>query len=264
MTLQTNNSPFLHCTRTFISRRVVGDTGNSTKFIELPEVMGFTLSVAKTSVDVKSANCDTLGQTTATLSRVTDITGTLSCAVQHTETLRAALSGIVSPITGSAGSVTAEEIVFPSTPGVWIPLVHKRISVPVITGSTLGTDYQVNYAIGMIAALPDGNAVGETKSLAYSYAAGEGSEQEVGNLSQIEWAIKAELKNLFDPSADKLILEIDAATINVNGGVKLSIATPDDQEAVVMQFDLRLRTLPDETAPARILGLPPQLYPWLP
>lgn len=264
MALQKNNSPFLHCIRTFVSRRVVGNTAESTKFVELPEVMGVTLSVTKNSVDVKSANCETLGQTTATLSRITDITGTLSCAVQHTEAFRAALSGIVSPITGTAGTVTAEEIVFPTTPGVWIPLVRNRISVPVISGSTLGTDYEVNYAIGMISALPDGNVVGTTKSLAYSYAAGAGSEQEVGNLSQIEWAIKAELKNLYDPSADKLILEIDAATININGGVKLSIATPDDQEAVVMQFDLSLRTLSDETAPARIKGLPAQVYNWLP
>lgn len=260
----TNGLPFLYCIKGggMISRRIPNSAAKSTEFINLPQLYAIAPTVEKNTADVKSVDCESLGSILATNSRITDTMWTLAVQVKHAEVFRAALSGIATANTGAETPVTGESVTFPDTPGVWVELANNRISSPVITGATLGVDYDVKYAAGKICALAGSALLGTTDSIAYTAGAGVGTLQEVGNLPQIEWAIHAELSDQYESGADPVLLEIDAATVDIDGAVKLTIETADDQEHTVMSFNCKCRLLPGETASSRLDGLPAQVYDW--
>ena len=260
----TNGLPFLYCVKGggMISRRVPNSAAKSTEFINLPQLYAVAPTIEKNTADVKSVDCESIGNILATNSRITDTMWSLAVQVKHAEAFRAALSGIATANTAAETPVTGESVTFPDTAGVWVELANKRVSSPVISGATLGVDYDVKYASGKICALEGSALLGTTDSISYTAGAGVGTLQEVGNLPQIEWAIHAELSDQYEAGADPVLLEIDAATIDVDGAVKLTIETADDQEHTVMTFQCKCRLLPGETASSRLDGLPAQVYDW--
>lgn len=264
MSAGTNGLGFLYCVKGggMISRRIPNSSGKSTEFVNLPQLYAITPTVEKSTLEIKSVDCESLGNVIGVNSRVTKLTFTLAVQVKHAEAFRAALSGIATPNAAVETPVTGESVTFPDTAGVWVELANKRVSSPVIATATLGVDYDVKYASGKICALEGSALLGTTDSISYTAGAGVGTIQEIGNLSQIEWAIHAELNDQYESMADPVLLEIDAATIDVDGGVKLTIEGEDDQEKSVMTFTATCRLLPGETAAARLDGLPAQLYDW--
>lgn len=262
----TNGLPFLYCIKGggMISRRIPNSAGKSTEFINLPQLYAVAPTVEKNTNDVKSVDCESIGNILATNSRITDTMWKLAVQVKHAEVFRAALSGIATPNTAAETPVTGESVTFPDTAGVWFELENHRVTLGAtpIVGATLGVDYDVKYASGKICALEGSSLLGTTDSISYTAGAGVGTLQEVGNLPQIEWAIHAELSDQYESGADPVLLEIDAATIDVDGAVKLTIETADDQEHTVMAFNCKCRLLPGETASSRLDGLPAQVYDW--
>jgi len=174
------------------------------------------------------------------------------------------LSGVATPNTATETPVTGESVTFPDTAGVWVKLANKRVTLGAtpIVGATLGVDYDVREASGKICALEGSSLLGTTDSISYTAGAGVGTLQEVGNLPQIEWAIEAELSDQYEGAADPLLLEIDAGTVDPDGGVEMVITTADDQEHTVINFVVKTRLLPGETSASRLDGLPAQLYDW--
>lgn len=260
----TNGLPFLYCVKGggMISRRIPNSAGKSTEFINLPQLFAVSPTVEKNTNDVRSVDCESIGNTLAVNSRITDMMFNIAVQVKHAEVFRAALSGIATANTAVETPITGESVTFPDTAGVWVELANKRVSSPVIAAATLGVDYDVKYASGKICALEGSALLGTTDSISYTAGAGVGTLQEIGNLPQIEWAIHAELSDQYESGADPVLLEIDAATIDIDGGMKLTIDTADDQEHTVINFSCKCRLLPGETAAARLDGLPAQLYDW--
>lgn len=262
MAAGSNGMPFLYCAKAMMSRRIPNSAAKSTEFVNLPQLFALSPTVEKNSADVKSGECDSIGNIIATNSRVINVMFNLAVHVKHAEVFRAAFSGIATANVGAETPVTGEAVEFPVTAGVWVSLANNRISSPVITAATLGVDYDVRYASGMICGLDGSSLLGTTDSISYTAGAGSGTTQEIGNLSQIEWAIKAELTDQYESESDKIICDIDAATIDVDGAVKMVIETADDQEHTVIAFTAKCRLLPGETAVARLDGLPVQVYSW--
>lgn len=260
----TNGLPFLYCVEGggMISRRVPNSAGKSTEFVSLPQLFAVAPTVEKNTHFVKSVDAENIGANIGVNSRIINTMFNIAVQAKHAEVFRAALSGIATANTGSETPVTGESVTFPDTAGVWVELENKRISSPVIAAATLGVDYDVKYASGKICAKEGSALLGTTDSISYTAGAGIGTIQEIGNLSQIEWAIHAELYDQYESGADHVLLEIDAATIDVDGGVKLTIENADDQEHTVVVFSCTCRLLPGETAAARLDGLPAQVYDW--
>lgn len=263
MSAGTNGLPFKFCVKTAeMSRRIPNSLTKSTEFIDLPELFAVAPTVEKNTNDVRSVNCASLYSILASNSRIIDSKWNLAIQVKHAEAFRAAFSGIATANTAVETPVTGESVTFPSTPGVYVELANKRVSSPVIAAATLGIDYNVRYDSGKICALEGSALLGTTDSISYTAGAGVGTMQEVGNLPQIEWAIHAALSDQYEGGADAVLLEIDAATIDVDGGIELVITGPDDQEHAVINFVAKARLLPGETAASRLDGMPAQLYDW--
>ena len=264
MSAGTNGLGFLFCVKGggMISRRVPNSAAKSTEFVNLPQLYAIAPTIEKSTAEIKSVDCETLGSVIGVNSRVMAITFALAVKVKHAEAFRAALSGIATANAAAETPVTGESVTFPDTAGVYVELENKRVSSPVIAGATLGVDYDVKYASGKICALEGSALLGTTDSISYTAGAGVGTLQEIGNLPQVEWAIHAELSDQYESLADPVLLEIDAATIDIDGATKLTIESDDDQEGGVMAFTATCRLLPGETAAARLDGLPAQLYDW--
>lgn len=264
MAAGSDGIPFKYCVKggAMVSRRVPNSPQKSTQFVVIPQVFAVSPTVEKNTAEVKSVDCESLGNNLATNSRITDSMYNLAVQAKNAEVFRAAFSGTATPDTAVETPVTGESVTFPDTPGVWVELANHRVSMPVIAAATLGVEYDVKYASGKICALEGSALLGTTDSISYTAGAGVGTIQEVGNLPQIEWAIHLELSDQYEGAAEPVLLEIDAGTVDIDGGVEMVITGADDQEHAVVNFAVKTRLLPGETAASRIKGLPLQQYDW--
>lgn len=264
MSAGTNGLPFKYCVKggAMVSRRIPGSSLKSTQFVNVPQVFAVSPTVEKETAEVKSVDCESIGDNLGTSSRVTGSQWNLAVQAKNAEVFRAALSGVAADDNAVETPVTGESVTFPDTAGVWVELANPRISSPVITGATLGVDYDVREASGKICALEGSSLLGTTDSINYTAGAGVGTIQEVGNLPQVEWAIHLELSDQYESGADVVLLEIDAGTVDPDGGVEMVITGADDQEHTVMNFVVKTRLLPGETSASRLKGLPVQQYDW--
>ena len=91
------------------------------------------------------------------------------------ESIAMALFGTASVVNQGSGSITDEVVT--AALGKWVQLAHGNVATAgfVVTNSAatvtyvLGTDYEVNYRIGMIRAIP-GGAIADAASLKVDYA----------------------------------------------------------------------------------------------
>jgi len=262
MAPMTNNQYFLFSAWAMMARRVPNSTAKSTEFIDLPELAALSFTVEKTNTPAKSVVTGIVGVTRANLPRVNEVSVSLAIHTKHSEAFRAALSGTAVALTGAGGDVTGESITFPAADLIWFPLANKRISSPVIAAAVLGVDYEIRAASGMIRSLPAGSLAGTTTTINYTWAAESGTLQNIGNLSQVEWAIQAELTDQYESDKDPVLCIIHATSIDPEGAVKMAIEGPEDSEHSVMVFSGKCRLLPGESAAAYLDGLPVQLYDW--
>jgi len=162
--------------------------GNATQF-----------AVNETDADVKeriSKMRETYGQAldTVTLPKPPKIAITID--EFNVDNLAIALRGLIEVIEVAAGSVS--DVSYTARKGKWIPLEHRNIQESGFTvtnedGSTtytLGTDYQVNYRLGMLFITEEGAITdGQTIKVAYNYGETAGKRIKASRNSEIEAAL---------------------------------------------------------------------------
>ena len=263
MTAPTNGTPWLGCVNgAKIARRVPNSIELSTEFVSVEGFRALMFGVEKNVVEVKSSECARIGQIEFLLSRVTTTTVSFAIARKNVEAFRAAFSGKTTVLDRASTPVTAQAIDFKGA-GVWIEYATHKTSAFTIAGSTPGTDYEVDYASALVKALPNGNLIDVSTTCDYNLDAEVGVQQDIGNLSQVEWALKIPINDQYEESADSVVCVIDATTVDTSGEVKATLENPEDQDESVLIFTVKMRTLPGQTAPARMLGMPGLIHDWV-
>lgn len=140
------------------------------------------------------------------------------------QALAMALQGTVATYTQGSGSVTAEVVT--AKLGKFLDLSKKNISTTGFTvtnsGATttyvLGTDYNVNYAMGWLEILSTG-AITDAQSLKvnFSYGAVSGQKVSGGTKAQVKGLLELDGSNLFDGTP--LSVTIWEATLTADGAV---------------------------------------------
>ena len=121
------------------------------------------------------------------------------------ESIAMALFGTASVVNQGSGSITDEVVT--AALGKWVQLAHGNVATAgfVVTNSAatvtyvLGTDYEVNYRIGLIRAIP-GGAIADAASLKvdYAYNAISGTAIAGGTQTQIRAQFKLDGVNFAD------------------------------------------------------------------
>lgn len=140
------------------------------------------------------------------------------------ELLALACSGEVQPINQAAGSATDQVVL--AKKGRWVDLGKINLTdtglVVTNSGATTtyvkGTDFEINYRLGMICAL-DGGAItdGQELKVDYSWAATTGKRIRGGTRSSIRASIKLDGKNYVD--GRNVIVTVPLTRLNSNQGV---------------------------------------------
>ena len=121
------------------------------------------------------------------------------------ESIAMALFGTASVVNQGSGSITDEVVT--AALGKWVQLAHGNVATAgfVVTNSAatvtyvLGTDYEVNYRIGLVRAIP-GGAIADAASLKvdYAYNAISGTAIAGGTQTQIRAQFKLDGVNFAD------------------------------------------------------------------
>ncbi|WP_046005783.1 hypothetical protein [Pseudoalteromonas rubra] len=161
---------------------------------------------------------------------------------QPAELLALALMGKVKALNEGSGTVTDEAKTLPANQG-WLELGHKNLATDGLvvkqgsTPLTLGTDFEINYALGMIRSVEGGAvAAGGSITVTYQHNARSGKTIEGGMESQVRARIFGEGTNLANGKAIELEIfdasmmpdkEIDfAASEFVSGGLSGTAKLP--------------------------------------
>lgn len=144
------------------------------------------------------------------------------------ELLALACSGEVQEINQAAGSATAQVVV--AKKGRWVELGNGKINLTdtglVVTNSgatttyVKGTDFEINYRLGMICALDAGTITdGQELKVDYSWAATTGKRIRGGTKSSIRASIKLDGKN--EENGKKVFVDVPLTRLNTSGTVDL-------------------------------------------
>lgn len=121
------------------------------------------------------------------------------------DALNIAFFGESTPINTGAGTMTDKPVV--AKLGAWVEIGHMNITAAGLTvenaGGTvtyvLGTDYEINYRLGMIRAITGGAITdGATVNVSGSYAAVSGTQIAGGKQSQVRAKFRLDGKNFAD------------------------------------------------------------------
>ncbi len=195
---------------------------------------------------------DTLGQALDTVFIAKPTEMTIDFDDQPAEILAMAMIGNIAAISQGSGSATDEAVSL--IPGRWVDLAHGNIAASGFNVSTaaapstplvLGTDYSVDYDIGLIKAL-EGGALSITTAclIDYSYAARSGKRVTGATAPTINCRILLDGKNLANGRACKL--EIDYAVLAPTGDIDFM-----NGDFITTSMKGLLKTLPGQTGPYR-------------
>lgn len=170
---------------------------------------------------------DTFGQTRASVNLPKPAVVSIGFQDQPSELLAMALLGDTSALSESAATVTDEPVT--AVLGKWVKLPNRNITAAsvVVTDTvpnpafTEGTDYEINYRLGMIRALA-GGAITDGMSLLVDYDSGAvaGTRIAGGSESQISARILLDGKNLVN--GQSVHLEIHQSTLRPDGDIDLN------------------------------------------
>ena len=227
-----------------------GDKNLIGGYRRIGNVYPFALKVDTEQKKMISAMRESAGQTLHTKNRITEITGSMTVREWDARNFAWALSGEEQQLTGSSGTVTAESVTL--VMDEFVRLAHKDVSNVVISGSVLGTDYEVNAALGLIRAIPGGNLTAGPKNVDYAYAAESGYRVNIGTKTMNRVAIMIDGENL--ESGDPVNAEFDSVVLASSTEVNL-ISEPDS-DFDEMPFALSFETKSGNTTPGHINGVP--------
>lgn len=202
--------------------RFNNSTGLFDNFVGPIETTKFEI---KPKVDLKemtSKGRSTYGQVIESVPIPKPFDFTVEFGEVNAETLTSAFLGTQSPINMGAGTLVDKEVV--TKLDAWSEIGHMNImtanlvvtNVSQSTTYVLGTDYEVNYRLGMIKALSSGSIPsGATVSIDGSYGAVSGTQISGGTNAQIRAKFRLDGKNF----ADNLpcIVDVHEAIIAADG-----------------------------------------------
>lgn len=192
--------------------------------VKLPGVAKLEIKPNSELVEQVSKDKGEYGQVTASaaINKPSDLSVTISKITGAA--LAMALQGEEAVYSQGSGTVTDEVVT--AKLGKFIDLSKKNIATAgfVVTNSAanvtyvLGTDYNVNYAMGWLEILATG-AITESQSLKvdFAYGAISGTKVTGGTLAQVKGELLLDGKNLFDGTP--LNLSIWEATLTADGAV---------------------------------------------
>lgn len=224
-------------------------------FRKAGEVFPFSLKVETEQKKLKSGMKGTFGQTKHTKTTITSITGSATFYEYFAAVFAWALAGEESAMTGTSGTVTNESVTLIS--GEWVRLAKKGASNVVITGSVVGTDFEVNGPLGLIRMIPGGNLTAGAKTIdSYDYAAEAGYQVKIGTKSQIRCAVLIDGRNV--ETGEEITAEFDSVVFSSN--TEVNLVSDPDSDFDNIQFTTTFETLDGKDAPGVINGIPLQYY----
>lgn len=195
-------SAFLGAGEVYIDR--LTSAGVSTGYTEIGNAMQFELTPDAEMKELQSRNPKNYGQTVASVALAKPTKVKLKFTDFNATALEMALMGTTQKINQPAGAVSKT---VSAVEGKWVEIGARNLSASGLEvkkdGSTtafkLGEDYEVNYALGMIKALPSGAIVsGDVLKVTGTSQAYTGQLVSVGAETIIKADIKLDGKNLVD------------------------------------------------------------------
>ena len=166
------------------------------------------------------------------------------------EVLAMAFGGDVQSLSEGAQTVTDESVT--ARLGKWVDLQYRNVNASSVvvtdsTGTTTyveGTDYEINYRLGMLRAL-SGGAITDVQDLLVDYATSAVSGQRIQAMtrSQIKASIVVDGVNMADNNR-QVRAEIFRATLAPDGALDLMA-----EEHITASFTGTMETPPGQTAP---------------
>ena len=175
----------------------------------IKKIIGLAQLELKVSSDIKeqiSKDKGNYGQVTASVAIPKPVELSLSIANFDRDSLAMAVMGDNAVVSSGGGTVTAESVT--AKLGIFVPLAQRNITAASVvvtnSGATVtyveGTDYEINYALGMIeakATITDAQAIKVT----YAHGAVAGYKVSGSTVTQVKGALLLDGKNLADNSA---------------------------------------------------------------
>jgi hypothetical protein len=228
-------------------------------FLDLGEVYPLEVQVASKEVKGKSRKVATAGQVIGAKAEIDDISGSMTLRQWNAFNLARFFSGVETKLTGTGGTMTPAEFTAP-LPGQWIYVGHKGFTSFTVTSSpagttyVLGTDYEYNAALGLFTSVTGGALAAGTVDVLIGgdYAAESGYRIEIGTRAQTRMEIQGELYNEF--SGAKHTVEFDCVQLTSSKAVNL--VSEAGSEGEFLEFSLSFITIPGQTSPGRVDGVP--------
>jgi hypothetical protein len=171
---------------------------------------------------------NTYGQTRKSINLPQPSTININLMDQPADLLALAFLGDVTVINESAGGISAENVT--AILDRWVPLANKRINTTLpadavqdstdTTTYVEGTDYEMNYELGMIRALSTGSiGDGDVLHVDYDKAAATGKQISAGTQSQIDCGILVDGIN--KATGEAVHVEIFEVALRPDGDIPL-------------------------------------------
>jgi hypothetical protein len=233
----------------YLNRTVNGSPAGWKK---LPGVAKFSITNSAEIKEQKSKDLGQFGQVTASIALPKPAELAVTISDFNRESLAFGLMGDDAVYTASSGSVTDEAVT--ADLDVYVPLAHKHVTsgTVVVTNSAASTtyventDYEINYAFGMIKAIT-GGAITDAQSLKvdYTHAAASGFQINGSTKPQVLGALRLDGRNLADDK--KIIVEVYSALL-------VSDAEIDFMADDFVQFSMsgRMNTPSGQTSPINV------------
>ncbi|HAO23508.1 MULTISPECIES: hypothetical protein [unclassified Methylophaga] len=230
----------------YLNRKV---NGVAQGIVRVPGVTRFSIQPASERLENRSKDKGKYGQVTDTVVLPQPTVLGISIGEVDGESLAIALMGDLETIDVTAGSVTDEEV---TTKGDrFVKLDHKNITAEsvVVTGADEvtvfeeGTDYEINYSLGLILALSSGAITeGEVVTLDYDHGPIAGSRINGSTRPEVRGEFILDGRNLAD--GKELSITVDEAVVAAESEVDFM-----SDEFVLLEMSGTMNTLQGKNAP---------------
>ena len=226
--------------------------GVSIGWKKLPGVAKFSIKNASDIKELPTKDLDQYGQITASVALPKPAELAVSIKDFNRESLAFGLMGDDVAYTASSGSVTDEAVT--AKLDIFLPLEHEHLNIAsvVVTNSAAsttyveGTDYEINYAFGMIKAIT-GGAITADQALKvdYTHAAVAGFQINGSTKPQVLGALRLDGRNLAD--GKKILVYVHSALL-------VSDAEIDFMADDFVDFSMsgRMNTPSGQTSPIKV------------
>ena len=225
---------------------------------KLGNVYPLTLQMSVNSYDLTSAQCDTAGQILESRSEIDVISGEMAIYQYGATEIGWAVGAKPVALTGTGGTTTPASATAPAVGG-WLETGKKNMTAFALTnaaGTTTyvaGTDYLANLHLGVWTIIAGGaiSAAAEVK-WSCTTAAPTGYQLDVGSSLQTYVRLFGSLKDIKSGG----LVEFSAPCAGISSKNGFTVISEPKTEYEALEFDLKFITLPGQTTPCTLKGVP--------